>query len=92
MDTRFSYLRCMEVINVSDGSRLGFISDLILDTDCGRLCAAVIPGPAKVMGLFGKTGDILIPWEGIRRIGEDIILVNAETPRDAPRLRRDARE
>ena len=33
MVERFSWLRCKEVINVSDGSRLGFVSDLELELD-----------------------------------------------------------
>ena len=77
METRFSLMRCMEVINICDGSRLGFVSDLVLDVSCGSICALIIPGPAKVMGLFGKSGDYVVPWSSIRRIGEDIILVEA---------------
>ena len=78
METRFSLLRCMEVINICDGSRLGFVSDLVLDVSCGSICALIIPGPSKVLGLFGKNGDYIVPWSSIRRIGEDIILIEGE--------------
>ena len=73
---RFSQFRCKEVINICDGSRLGYVSDLELDTDCGRVPAIIVPGPCRFFGLFGRDSDYVIPWPCIRRIGEDIILVD----------------
>jgi len=77
MADRFSCFRCKEVVNVCDGSRLGYTCDLELDTNCGRVLAIVVPGPGRFFGLFGREADYVIPWECIRRIGEDIILVDA---------------
>lgn len=77
MVERFSCFRCKEVINVCDGCRLGYISDLEFDTECGRVLAIVIPGPCRFFGLFGREEDYVVPWSCIRCIGEDIILVDA---------------
>ena len=72
----FSELRCKEVINVSDGARLGYVCDLELDVENGRIGAIVVPGRCKLLG-FGSSGeDYVIPWGCIRRIGADIILVD----------------
>ena len=68
-------LREKEVINISDGTRYGFVGDLDVDLDAGRVRALVIPGPARFFGLFGRRDDIVIPWEDVRRFGADIILV-----------------
>ncbi len=78
-NTKFSELRCKEVINICDGSRLGYVCDLVLDDSCGKIIALIVPGPAKFCGLFGKGDEFLIPWERISRIGEDIILVDFES-------------
>lgn len=72
---RVTDLRCKEVINVCDGSRLGFANDVEFDILTGKICAVVVPGPFKFFGLFGRSDDYVIPWNMIRRIGEDIILV-----------------
>ena len=77
MFERFSDLRCKEVLNVSDGCRLGYVSDLELDLESGRVLALVVPCPGRFFGLFGSHEDYVIPWPCIRRIGGDIILVDA---------------
>lgn len=66
-------LRCKEVISISDGSRLGYVNDVEIDTCTGRIAAIIVPGHGK---LFGKREDYIIPWEAIRRIGDDIILTS----------------
>lgn len=68
-------LRCKEVICIGDGSRLGFVSDVEIDTCTGRLVAIVVPGRGK-LGFLGKRNDCVIPWEAICRIGDDIILTS----------------
>ena len=75
MLTKTSELREREVVNVIDGKRLGLASDLEIDMETGRITAIVIPKPPKFLWLFGKTEDYVVPWERIRRIGVDVILV-----------------
>ena len=76
MCNRMSELRCKEVINVCDGCRLGFVQDLELDLETGRVTALLVPGPCRFFGLFGRETDFCIPWKCIKRIGGDIILVD----------------
>lgn len=76
MKCRFSELRCKEVVNTADGCRLGFVEDLELDLCDGRIIALIVPGPCRVLGMFGRTENIVIPWPCIKRIGSDIILVD----------------
>lgn len=86
MGNRIADLRCKEVVNISDGARLGFVCDVEVELNCGRVTALLVPGPCRVLGLFWRECDYLIPWSCIKRIGEDIILVDvvldsAKTPR-----------
>ena len=78
MGTRVTDLRCKEVINVTDGLRLGFASDVEILLPEGKVLALVVPGPCRFFGLFGRKDDFVIPWNCIRRIGSDIILVELE--------------
>lgn len=72
---RTSDFRQKEVINISDGKRLGFVHDVEINLESGRLDAIVIPGEGRFFGLFGKDNEYVIPWSKIKKIGEDIILV-----------------
>ncbi|MEW6547409.1 MAG: YlmC/YmxH family sporulation protein [Bacillota bacterium] len=74
---RLSDLRFRDVVTVKDGRRLGFISDWEVDPQTGRLLAMVVPGSPRVLGLLGREPDYVIPWERIKKIGEDVILVEA---------------
>lgn len=76
MAERLSQIRCKEVINVADGCRLGYAEDFEIDLHDGKLCAIIIPGPCRFFGLFGRECDYVVPWGAIRKIGEDIILVD----------------
>lgn len=71
-------LKQKEVVNISDGRRLGFVSDVEIDLDNGRIDALVIPGGGRFFGLMGKDNEFIIPWEKIKKIGEDIILVDLD--------------
>ena len=66
-----------EVINISDGKRLGCVSEVEFNTCDGRLTAIIVPLGGGFLGMGGKD-RLCIPWERIERIGEDVILVNAE--------------
>ena len=66
-----------EVINLNDGKRLGYVQDVEADFESGEITAIVVPGTTKLFSVGGKN-DIIIPWNKIKRIGEDIILVDIE--------------
>ncbi len=75
---RANSLKQKEVINVNDGTRLGFVCDVVVNFAGGRIEGIVIPGGRKWLGMLGKTSDYVIPWDNIVRIGEDIILVEMD--------------
>mgnify|MGYP000440017807 FL=1 len=78
MECRVSELRYKEIINVSDGSRCGWVGDVEVDLDSGQVRALVVPGRLRLFGLLGREEDRVFPWEAVRRFGADTILV--ETP------------
>ena len=80
MTCRIGELRNKEVVNVKDGSRLGFISDIELDTDTAALTAIVVYGRLRLLGLLGREPDAVIPWQDIQLIGGDTGLVMWRQP------------
>ena len=76
MSIKFSSLQCKEVICVSDGRRLGCISDVQIEMPEGRICAIIVPGPCKFCGLAAPQANYCIPWHCVRKVGPDVVLVD----------------
>lgn len=81
MNCRFTDLRHKEVISACDGSRIGFIDDVIVDTKCATVVSLVIFGRPGVLGICGKCEDYIIPWEKIELIGEDTVIISCQMPK-----------
>ena len=64
-----------EVINITDARRLGFVQDVCADLDTGKITSIVVPGSNKLLSMFSNENDIVITWDKIKCIGDDIILV-----------------
>lgn len=67
-------LRQLEIINLCDGTRLGYATDFEFDKECEKILALVIRGRCGFFGI-GRSDDLIIPWSMIECIGEDTILV-----------------
>jgi YlmC/YmxH family sporulation protein len=67
-------LRRLEIVNLCDGTRLGYATDFEFDCEDARILALVIRGSCGLFG-FGQEDDLVIPWNAIQCIGEDAILV-----------------
>ena len=77
MSVKFTQLQCKEVICVSDGRRLGYVSNVLIEMPEGQISAIIVPGPCKFAGFLGPHEDYCIPWHCICKIGPDIVLVDA---------------
>lgn len=80
MDTRIADLRYKEVISVEDGTRYGYVGDMEIDLETGRVKALIVLGRRRFFGLLGREEDKYIPWDAVSRFGEDIILVARAQP------------
>ena len=74
-------MRQKEVVNIDNGTRIGLIYDFEIDLNSGDVSAIIIPGEGKILNFFGKSQDLIIPWENIIKIGTDIILVDLKYSR-----------
>jgi len=69
-------IKTMEVVEINSGTRLGFIKDFKVDTENYKITSILMPN--EKISIFGKNNDIEIPWYRIKKIGVDVILVDAE--------------
>ena len=73
----FSDLRQKEVINTRGGRSLGRVTDLVVCPCEGRVTALVVPGEFCLAALLRcEKNGLVIPWERICRIGDDVVLVD----------------
>ena len=78
----FSEIRQKDVINIRDGRNLGRPIDLILNADACVEALVVPRGRGGFRGLFRPSREgCPIDWQRVRRIGDDVILVEVETER-----------
>ena len=75
---RLCELRQKEIINTCTCKSLGCPVDLEFDCTTGRINALIVPGPGKFCCFFGHDNEYVIPWNCIRQIGDDIILVEIQ--------------
>lgn len=73
---RYKDISSKEIVNVNHGSRLGVLgqTDLEIDVKSGRIDSFIIPN-FKWFGLKREHDEAKIEWKSIKKIGEDIILI-----------------
>lgn len=71
-----SDLQNKTLINVVDGKNVGSIIDVRMDAETGNIIALVIEEGKKGFSFSNKNNATEIKWENIKKIGEDVILVN----------------
>lgn len=76
MHLRASELRTKEVINVSDGRRLGTLYDLDIDLQTGRIRALILPSGSRGLWFWSREKDLEVPWADVVKVGVDVILVD----------------
>lgn len=77
MTIMLSELGGKEIINLNNGQRLGIIadSDIVVDKNTGKILTLLVPEKKLQFRLFGENSAIEIPWNTIRKIGNDMIIV-----------------
>ena len=66
-----------DVINVVTGERIGFVPSLRIDTNSGQIIAITVQPSMKFVSFFSKDeASVVVPWNQILKIGEDVIIVN----------------
>ena len=57
------------------GKDFGFVQDVCADLETGVITSIIVPGNNKFLNIFAGNNDIEIPWQKIKCIVDDLILV-----------------
>lgn len=56
----------------------GFVQDVCADLESGTITSIIVPGSNRFLSMLSSGNDIVIQWENIKCIGEDVILVDIQ--------------
>lgn len=73
---RLSELQSKDIINTTDGKRIGSIIDVNISED-GNMKSLVVE-KGKFFSKFSNKDEIEIKWQQVKKIGEDVILVSLD--------------
>ncbi|MFU0790999.1 YlmC/YmxH family sporulation protein [Cerasibacillus sp. JNUCC 74] len=76
---RYKEISRKEIVNVNEGSRLGVLgqTDLEINEMTGQIESFIIPN-YKWFGLKKEAEETKIRWSAIKKIGEDMIIIDTK--------------
>jgi len=77
---RLSKFSGREIVNLNDGSRLGLIedADLLIDPESGKIDSILVYETKNQFFLKSEKNLIRIPWDNIKKIGNEMIIVDID--------------
>ncbi|MDK2986415.1 MAG: hypothetical protein PWQ96_2059 [Clostridia bacterium] len=74
---KLSELMGKEIVNIYDGVRLGTVgdSDLVVNGQTGEIDSIIVPNRGSIIGIFKDKGQLEIPWNSVKKIGDEVIIV-----------------
>jgi YlmC/YmxH family sporulation protein len=73
---RLSELSGKEIVDVNRAERLGVLGQTDLEIDeTGQITSLIIPS-VKWFGLLRNGSEIRVPWEHIKKIGADMVIID----------------
>ncbi len=81
---RISEMAGKEVINLGDGARLGIIGEceLTFDSRTGVIGGLLLPQKKAIFNFLGDGQITMIPWQAIKRIGDEVVIVDLNNAYD----------
>ena len=67
-----------EVINLKDCRRIGYITDVNIDIECGNVVSFVV---SSYNFCRFKCDEFIVNWDCVKKIGDDIIFVDVSCQR-----------
>lgn len=73
---KVSELQKKDIVNIKDGKKIGKIIDVYFDESSGYMIKFVIEKTHFVRNIFSNTDEIVIKFSQIKKMGEDVILID----------------
>ena len=71
---RLSDLQNKDIVNMKDGKKIGNIIDVIIDNN-GNMESLIVQ-KSKFINMFSSSNEFEVKWNQIKKIGEDVVLVD----------------
>ena len=78
MVSRFMDFKDKEIINLQNGMKIGYVDDIVFDTQSASIQSIVVYGRLRFFGILGREEDTFIAWDDIATVGEDTILIKSD--------------
>lgn len=75
-----SELKQKEIIDITDGTKIGFVDDVEMNLETSSVISLVVYGRPRFFGIFGRDDDMIIRCEEISVVGKDTILIKPQKP------------
>lgn len=72
-------LQSKDVVNVVDGSKLGKVIDMEIESSTGKILSITVQPNTRLMSFFSQSNQVVIPWNQIIKIGGEVVIVNYTT-------------
>ena len=73
---KLSELQRKDIINIKDGKKIGKIIDVEFDQTNGYMIKFIIEKAHFIKNLFSQTEEFSIKFTQIKKMGEDVILID----------------
>ena len=73
---KLSELQKKDIINIKDGKKIGKIIDVEFDSNNGYMIHFVIEKTHFLRNIFSTSEDLCIKFTQIKKLGEDVILID----------------
>ena len=73
---KLSELQRKDIVSIKDGKKIGKIVDVEFDPENGYMIKFIIERAHFVRNLFSTTDEISIRFTQIKKMGEDVILID----------------
>lgn len=72
----FSEMQEKDIINLTDGNKIGKLKDLDINIENGKIISVNIVTNSRLRSFFSGEDIVTIPWENIVKFGSEVIIVN----------------
>ena len=72
----FSEMQEKDIINLTDGNKIGKLKDLDINIENGKIISVNIVTNSRLRSFFSGEDIVTIPWENIVQFGSEVIIVN----------------
>ena len=72
---RLSDLQDKDVVDIGSGDKIGSVIDAEIKKDTGLITKLIVYEKRGFLDAFKLKDEVEVPWEKIKKIGSDVILV-----------------